>query len=92
MYDAIMRTTLTLDPDVAERLKQELVISNKSFKALLNDTLRRGLGMEPPPRKKRFIVRPHSSPFVAGIDPGRLNQAVDKLEVLEFQRRHAGRE
>jgi hypothetical protein len=83
-----MRTTLTLDPDVAERLKQELAISKKPFKAVLNDALRRGLGIDPAPRRKRFRVHAHSSPFVPGIDLGRLNQAVDKLEVLEFQRRH----
>lgn len=85
----IMRTTLTLDPEVAQRLQEELATGNKSFKVLVNEALRRGLGIEPPRRRKRFRVEPHSSAFVAGIDLRRLNQTVDELEVFEFQRRHA---
>ena len=38
-----MRTTLTLDEDVAEKLKAEMRKSGKSFRGIVNDTLRRGL-------------------------------------------------
>ena len=38
-----MRTTLTLDDDVAVRLEQERRKRRTSFKAILNDALRTGL-------------------------------------------------
>ena len=38
-----MRTTLTLDEDVATRLKSEARRNGRSFKEVVNDTLRRGL-------------------------------------------------
>jgi hypothetical protein len=38
-----MRTTVTLDPDVAAKLKQAARESGASFKETLNSNLRRGL-------------------------------------------------
>jgi hypothetical protein len=38
-----MRTTVTLDPDVAARLQRIASERGTSFKATINDTLRRGL-------------------------------------------------
>jgi len=40
-----MRTTLTLDPDVAAMIEVELKRSNRTLKAVVNDTLRAGLAM-----------------------------------------------
>lgn len=39
-----MRTTLTLDPDVTELLEREMAKRQMSFKRVVNDALRRGLG------------------------------------------------
>ncbi len=47
-----MRTTLTLEPAVAEKLKQEAQIHQKSFKETVNSALKRGLGIEAVKRKK----------------------------------------
>jgi hypothetical protein len=38
-----MRTTLTLDDDVAAKLKAESRRAGQSFRAVVNETLRRGL-------------------------------------------------
>ena len=38
-----MRTTLTLDDDVAAKLKAESRRAGRSFRDIVNDTLRRGL-------------------------------------------------
>ena len=38
-----MRTTLTLDDDVANYLKEQSLLLNKPFKQVVNDTLRRGM-------------------------------------------------
>lgn len=82
-----MRTTLTLDPDVAERLRKEAVSGHHSFKQIVNDRLRAGFGLKPTHPRKKFIVQPHASPYVPGIDRMKLNQAVDELEVEAFRDR-----
>ena len=51
-----MRTTLTLDPDVAARLQKEAAKGDRSFKQIVNDALRRGLSSPAQP-KKRFVQR-----------------------------------
>lgn len=82
-----MRTTLTLESDVAERLRQEARRHPGSFKKLVNEVLRRGLGLVEDRPRKTFRVKEHSSPFVAGIDPGKLNQLVDELEIDAFNQK-----
>jgi hypothetical protein len=83
-----MRTTLTLDPDVARRLEVELKRSNEGLKALVNRALRIGFGMtDKPTRPRPFTVIPHDFRFRAGIDLDRLNQLADELEVQEAARR-----
>lgn len=58
------------------------------MKAVVNDALRRGLGIDrqggplPP-----FVVEPHSFGFKSGIDRDRMNQLVDELEVEEYFRK-----
>jgi hypothetical protein len=82
-----MRTTLTIDPDVAERLRHEVHRSGKSMKALVNEALRLSLGMAgKPAARPRFKVEPHALGFKAGIDLDRINQLVDELEAEETAR------
>ena len=83
-----MRTTLTLDRDVAERLKMEMRRSGKAMKAVVNEALRLGLGLAGKPvRPPRFEVRPHGFGFKPGIDLDRINQIVDELESEETARK-----
>ena len=85
-----MRTTLTLDPDVAARLNGEIRRTGKSLKAAVNDGLRAGLGLAGKhPRVPRFTVVPHAFGLRPGVDPDRLNQLVDELEVEELARKGA---
>ena len=42
-YDACMRTTLTLDDDIADSLKEQARLLGKPFKQVVNDALRRGM-------------------------------------------------
>jgi hypothetical protein len=85
-----MRTTLTLDPDVAERLTNEVRRTGKSLKVAVNDALRIGLGLGGRrPRAPRFEVEPHAFGLRPGVDPDRLNQLVDELEAEETGRRLA---
>jgi len=84
-----VRTTLTIDPDVAERLQQETRRSGKGLKAVVNDALRHGLGLAgKPKRSRRFTVKSHSFGFKPGIDLDRMNQLLDELEVAEATREY----
>ncbi len=88
-----MRTTLTLDEDVAKRLRQTAQRTRRSFKELVNETLRRGLsvGARPQAAAERFVVRPKACGFRPGIDPLKLNQLVDELEAGDFAAAHHSR-
>jgi hypothetical protein len=82
-----MRTTLTLDSDVAERLTSEVRRTGRSLKSVVNEAIRLGLGLSgKQPKSARFTVAPHAFGLRAGIDPDRLNQLVDELEVDEAAR------
>ena len=76
-----MRTTLTLDDDLASILLRETKRKGLSFKEMVNSTLRRGIAQEQlaPPRKK-VATRPHDFGFKPGIDLDKLNQLSDELE------------
>ncbi len=83
-----MRTTLTLEADVAARLKQEIRRSGKGPKTVVNEALRLGLGLTGKPvRPPRFEVRPHAFKFKPGIDLDRMNQLVDELQSEETARK-----
>jgi hypothetical protein len=83
-----MRTTLTLDPEVAERVRSEMRRTGKPMKAVVNEALALGLGMAGKrPRPPRFEVRPHAFGFKPGVDLDRLNQLVDELEAEEAARK-----
>ena len=80
-----MRTTVTLDPDVASRLKEHTRRHRISFKEALNTLVRRGLATQAPrPRHARFSVEPHAGGFRPGIDTDKLNQIGDQLDTDDF--------
>ena len=83
-----MRTTLTLDPDVADQLKERARREGKSFKVLVNEFLRRGMSAtsSDPENRPVFRVVPHRGGFRPGVDWTKLNQLADELETDEFMR------
>ena len=77
-----MRTTITLDPDVYEKIRDRMRESRRGLKEVINQALRAGL--RPNGRAVdagRFVVEPHPCSFKVGVDPDKLNQLVDELEV-----------
>jgi len=77
-----MRTTLTIDDDLAAILERETRRKGLSFKELVNSALRRGLVAENlVMARKRVVTRPHRFDFKPGIDLDKLNQLADELEV-----------
>ena len=80
-----MRTTVTIDPDVQQLLQDAMQRSRQSFKETLNQAVRRGLaGIAPPVDEQPFRVEARALGLRAGIDPTRLNQLNDELEVDAF--------
>jgi hypothetical protein len=81
-----MRTTLTLDDDVAAKLRELAHRRKVSFKEVVNSVLRRGLvaqeGRAEPGHP--FRVDAFRSAFRPGVDPLRLNQLSDELEARRF--------
>ena len=61
-----MRTTLTLDEDVALKLQKEARRSGRAFKEVVNELLRRALNERPRAPQKPFQV--HAYPL--GLQPG----------------------
>jgi hypothetical protein len=83
-----VRTTVTLDADIAAKIKELAHRRRASFKATLNEVLRRGLaGERRPSASPRFVVEPHAGGFRPGLDLDKLNQLEGQLEAEDFARR-----
>jgi hypothetical protein len=78
-----MRTTLTLDPDVALMLKRRMERKNLTLKRAINEALRVGLAGGKPKRNVRYKVESHPFRFKPGIDLDKLGQLADELEAEE---------
>ena len=84
-HDVCMRTTLTLDNDVAEALREKARLLDAPFKQVVNDTLRRGMLPEASgPPAPRYQVVPNHSALAPGVDPLKLNQLNDQLAAEAF--------
>ena len=73
-----MRTTLSIDDDVARLVEDEVRRSGDTFKGTVNRLLRQGLlaSKNPEPRK-RFVV----TPFPLGIDNcDKISELIEELE------------
>ena len=80
-----MRTTLTLDEDVADFLKMQSRLQGRPFEQVVNDFLRRGMTRSSDrPELPKFRIVANRSELVPGLDPLRLNQLNDALEVEDF--------
>lgn len=77
-----MRTTLTLESDVATRLRVEARRTGRPFKELVNECLRRGLAQREHARTAaRFVVKPRD---FGDLQPGlALDNVAELLERIE---------
>jgi hypothetical protein len=82
-----MRTTLTLDDDVAHELRERSKSTGMSFKDVVNDAIRTGLqaGSRPITPPPAFEVVPRAGAFRAGVDMLHLNRLNDELETEAFE-------
>jgi hypothetical protein len=85
---SFMRTTLTLDNDVAHLIDEAVHRERRPMKQVVNDALRRAL--TPETRRERVTLSPHDSAIRTGFDPAKLNQLADELDdvaILDASRR-----
>lgn len=76
-----MRTTLTLDDDVAAKLKSVVRRTGRAFKDVVNDVLRTGLAASAPRPRTPFKVKARD---LGSIRPGvNLDNIGELLEDLE---------
>jgi hypothetical protein len=80
-----MRTTLTLDPDVAALLKEALRARETSLKQVVNEALREALPRlgKPAPGRRPYRIRPVS---LGRCLVGSLDDVADVLAVAEGER------
>lgn len=76
-----MRTTLSIDDDVARLVEHEVRRSGDSFKGTVNRLLRLGLtaSRKPQPRK-RFVVTPRKMGLPPGLSYDSIPTLLEKLE------------
>lgn len=76
-----MRTTLTLDEDVANQLKEETRITNKSFREIVNYYLRIGLNRKKEqPNAKRFRVKTRKLGPRPGLNFDNISELLEQVE------------
>jgi plasmid stability protein len=81
-----MRTTLTLDDDVAAKLKGEARRGGRSFKEIVNETLRRGLASQraASPRKA-FRVEARDLGLKPGLSLDNVAELLEQVEAPAFR-------
>lgn len=77
-----MRTTLTIDDDVAFGLRRlQEADRNRSFKEIVNDTLRKGLKpTNQKQAKKKFKVKAFSLGLREGLSLDNIEELLDQVE------------
>lgn len=83
-----MRTTLTLDPDVAALLKKALAKGDQTFKDVVNSALRKGLETTEAQAKtkKRFVQRIWSNGGGVVASPREIKELLLEEDIARFNR------
>ena len=80
-----IRTTVTLDEDVLERVKQESRCRGKPFRQTLNDLLRQSLDQQPQKIRRNFKVVPFESGFSRDFNYDDTEGLIEQLEGPEHR-------
>ncbi len=76
-----MRTTLTLDADVARKASELAIRNHAPFKRVINDALRRGFdAMEKPQPVKRYRTKARALGLRKGNNVDNIQELLSKLE------------
>ena len=80
-----MRTTLTLDDDVAAKLKAEIRRSGNSFKQLVNEMLRRELNRPATKELPPFKVKARALGLRPGLSYDKVWELIEKVEGTDYK-------
>jgi hypothetical protein len=75
-----VRTTLSIDEDVAKLLRREIRRSGASLKAAVNHFLRLGLMAAGKPQRKQFVVHPRPLGLPKGMSYDNVEELLEALE------------
>ncbi len=76
-----MRTTLTLDDDVATQLKTQSRRTGRSFKQTVNEVLRSGLAQQVRVKKEKpFKIHTKAMGVHPGLDYDHISRLLDEIE------------
>lgn len=76
-----MRTTLTLDRDVADRARALVRKSGRPFKQIINEALRHGLEqLQAPPKSKRYRAPVYSMELRSGLNLDNIQELLSEIE------------
>ena len=76
-----IRTTVTLDDDVAARLKEESMVRAVPFGKLLNEAVRSGLlAMNAKPPRRKYVIDPLDLGCYPGIDYNNIGGLIELAE------------
>jgi len=79
-YHHDVRTTLSLDDDVAQMLSKASRRTGTSFKEVVNHFLRLGLAASKRPEQKRFAVTPRKLGLPPGLSYDNVQSLLDAIE------------
>ena len=81
-----MRTTLTLDDDLNQKLQELAARKRMSFKAVVNNTIREGLRAQSSPGRptERITLPTVTLNYRTGIDEVKLKEHLDELSLDDF--------
>ena len=78
-----LKTTITLDDDVAEFLKEQSRFHNKHLDQVVNETLRRGMSIG---SQDYYKVVPTMSGFARGFDPKNIKWFLEEEDIEHYLR------
>jgi hypothetical protein len=81
LENILMRTTLTIDDDIAAKLKSKVKKSkDKSFKEVVNETLRLGLMAEQETPIKPFKIKARNLGAHPGLNFDKISELLEQIE------------
>ena len=83
-HDASMRTTLTIDDDIADQLREQARLRDLPFKKVVNDALRRGLGPALPEDRPPFRVKTFRGGYAPGFDPLKIKEFLHEQDIQHY--------
>lgn len=81
-----MRTTLTLDEDVATKARKLAKKLDRPFKQVINTALRQGLElMERPQERRSYVTQPHAMGLRSGLSLDNIQELLAHVEGEEHK-------